>query len=139
MPTTALAPSSPLPAAGTSPALPYTPYRPAPGTEYPFSIGDLAMATADRLKGWDGFSTPWGVSGRIFSQDNDVYDLSVENGDLYLSRTFLRDGVFEAELELPTTKAADGLFVLALRLAKVIAATSGAELTDPSDAEAEQL
>ncbi|MEV0437700.1 hypothetical protein AB0I84_40910 [Streptomyces spectabilis] len=93
-------------------------YRPKPGTEYPFSVSDIAHAAVQILgPDWEAEALPWGVGARIEEEgDEQGYTLAVDaDGDLYLcddarggSRTYM-DGC-----------AADGLAALAERVADLV-------------------
>lgn len=61
-------------------------YNPALGTEYPFSIGDIAFATARVLgDGFTGDSGCWGVTGQVHGAgDSSTIGVDYE-GDLCLT------------------------------------------------------
>ncbi|MFF8431748.1 hypothetical protein ACF07Y_42815 [Streptomyces sp. NPDC016566] len=116
------------------------PYHPAPGTEYPFSISDIAYATAKLLgDGWMAESGPWGISGVVagpysteitFCIDYEA-DLVIEyrysTDDDFPDKPELPDGVVtsDAGVYLELACAGDGLDMLADRAAAAIRAVSG--------------
>ncbi|KNE81387.1 hypothetical protein AB0B04_18860 [Streptomyces xinghaiensis] len=58
------------------------PYHPAPGTEFPFSISDIAHATAHLLgEDWNAESRPWGISGALSGPFLTPFDLLVNKED----------------------------------------------------------
>lgn len=120
-------------------------YTPAPGTEYPFSISDIARATARLLgQGWTAESGYWGVSGALAGPYTAEFEFVVDyQGDLTLTYTQYEDDGFPDSPELPDgvkecgegvylelASAADGLDNLAERSAAAIRAVTG---YDPAD------
>jgi hypothetical protein len=119
-------------------------YDPAPGTEYPFSISDIARATARLLgDGWSAESGPWGVTGTVSGPYTTSFEFVVDyEGDLAIRyASYTADGFLE-EPELPQDVrdhkegvylylacSADGLDSLAERCAAAIRAVTG---YDPS-------
>ncbi|SEE82861.1 hypothetical protein SAMN05216483_6684 [Streptomyces sp. 2131.1] len=116
-------------------------YEPAPGTEYPFSISDIARATAQLLgPGWSAESGPWGVYG-VISGHPYVADFVIEvdyEGDLTISYTGYEDDSLPESPELPEgvadrpggvylveAYAGDGLKALAERAAAALRAVTG--------------
>ncbi|MER5301378.1 hypothetical protein ABT039_18150 [Streptomyces lasiicapitis] len=93
-------------------------YHLKPGTEYPFSISDIARAAVQILgPNWEVEPLPWGVGGYIEEErEEQGYKLAVDaDGELYLcddarggSRTYM------------DACAADGLPALAERVADLI-------------------
>ncbi len=57
---------------------------PEPGTEYPFSVGDIAYATARRLgPGWGADAGYWGTQGSIWGPYTATFTLLIDiEGDL---------------------------------------------------------
>ncbi|MGP3951301.1 hypothetical protein [Streptomyces sp. 7N604] len=92
--------------------------EPAPGTEYPFSISDIARAAAVLLgDDWAVESGYWGVTGTLESPDGEVFTVGVDgNGDLYVCRdlTYLTTKT----IYLPDLTAADGLDASATAIAE---------------------
>ncbi|GAA5070569.1 hypothetical protein [Streptomyces similanensis] len=123
----------------TTPALP-EPYNPAPGSEYPFSVSDIARAAAHQLgDGWSAESGPWGVTGTVSGPYNAKFTMAVDyDNDLCISwDRFVGDG-FPEHPELPESvcdyddgvylelaAACDGLEYLADRSAAAIRAVTG--------------
>ncbi|MFJ7280509.1 hypothetical protein [Kitasatospora sp. NPDC098663] len=65
--------------------VPHGRYAPAPGTEYQFSISDIARAAAPLLgNDWLADAGPWGTSGTVMPSDKeDLYYVSVGDvGDM---------------------------------------------------------
>ncbi|MER6616350.1 hypothetical protein [Streptomyces xantholiticus] len=120
-------------------------YTPAPGTEYPFSISDIARATAKLLgHGWMAESGYWGVTGAVAGPYTAEFEFVVDyQGDLTIAYTpreadrfpdcpELPDGVKECGegVSLELACAADGLDSLAERSAAAIRAVAA---YDPND------
>ncbi|MGW9032725.1 hypothetical protein ACWGQ5_54145 [Streptomyces sp. NPDC055722] len=135
---TAVAPAADTTAAATGTPEPEP--HPAPGTEYPFSISDLARATARLLgDGWDAESGPWGTSGTLSGPYITSFEFVVDyEGDLViLYDGYPDDGFPEVSdlpddvhaykdgLSLPLACAADGLEALAQLCAAAIRAVTG--------------
>ncbi|MGW4629733.1 hypothetical protein [Streptomyces rubiginosohelvolus] len=57
---------------------------PAPGVEYPFSVGDIAYATARRLgPGWNADAGYWGTTGSLWGPYTATFTLLIDvEGDL---------------------------------------------------------
>ncbi|MFD5856116.1 hypothetical protein [Streptomyces chartreusis] len=117
-------------------------YTPAPGTEYPFSVSDIARATARLLgDGWTVESGAWGVSGKITGPYITDFTLVIDyEGDLCIDfdarygddalpeNPELPEGVkdgTEGGVYLHLACAADGLDTLAERAAAAIRAVTG--------------
>ncbi|MET9776223.1 hypothetical protein ABZ023_18515 [Streptomyces sp. NPDC006367] len=115
-------------------------YTPAPGTEYPFSISDIARATARVLgPGWTAESGPWGVSGTLSGPYSTDFTFCIdEQDDLVIAYRPSTDDDFPEDPELPdpATKcdagaylelasADDGLDELAEQSAAAIRAITG--------------
>ncbi|GAA2439293.1 hypothetical protein [Streptomyces glaucus] len=114
---------------------------PAPGTEYRFSISDIARATARILgDGWTAESGFWGVTGvvappratTVFEFTTDYQgDLSItyeaHPRDNFPTAPALPDGVkaYDEGVYLEGASATDGLDALAQRSAAVIRAITG--------------
>ncbi|MFE1206395.1 hypothetical protein ACFW5V_32430 [Streptomyces sp. NPDC058762] len=120
-------------------------YSPAPGTEYPFSISDIARATARLLgAGWRAESGYWGVTGAIAGPYDSEFEFVVDyDGDLSITYTPYEVDSFPDEPELPENVkdcgegvyleracVADGLDTLAERSAAAIRAVSGYNADD---------
>ncbi|MFF8431019.1 hypothetical protein ACF07Y_38980 [Streptomyces sp. NPDC016566] len=120
-------------------------YTPAPGAEYPFSISDIARATAARLGvGWQAESGYWGIDGSVAGPYMAEFGFTVDHeGDLCITfRRFDEDGLPEDPalpdgvqghgegMYLEEASAADGLDNLAERSAAAIRAITG---YDPHD------
>ncbi|MEU2969018.1 hypothetical protein ABZ687_29075 [Streptomyces ardesiacus] len=121
-------------------------YTPAPGTEYPFSISDIARATARLLgPGWSAESGYWGVTGVVSGHlcAADFEFLIDGDGDLCISYDhFVADGFPETPelpdevkdyaegVYLPTACSAHGLDALAERSAAAIRAVTGYNADD---------
>ncbi|MET8696870.1 hypothetical protein ABZV65_30520 [Streptomyces bauhiniae] len=111
-------------------------YRPAPGTEYPFSVSDIARATAPLLGAdWHAESGPWGTTGRLSGPFIATFEIVVDEGDLCLTFTrYLNDGwpqgpelpegvdVFDGGLWFPDACSVDGLEALSAKVAATIRA-----------------
>ncbi|MFF9158290.1 hypothetical protein ACF1AB_39385 [Streptomyces sp. NPDC014846] len=115
-------------------------YSPAPGVEYPFSISDIARATAARLGvGWQAESGYWGIDGSVAGPYAAKFGFTVDyEGDLCITfRRFNQDGLPESPampdgaklygegVYLEGACAADGLDTLAERSAAAIRAVTG--------------
>ncbi|MCG8971824.1 hypothetical protein [Streptomyces sp. CL12-4] len=115
-------------------------YTPAPGTEYPFSISDIARATARILgAGWTAESGYWGTSGVVSGPFTAEFEFLVDNeGDLCITYDHfvvdgfpevpaLPDGVKDCPggVHLVLACSADGLDSLAERSAAAIRAVTG--------------
>ncbi|MFJ4880131.1 hypothetical protein ACIP93_33655 [Streptomyces sp. NPDC088745] len=116
------------------------PYTPAPGTEYPFSVSDIARATAHLLGSeWGAESGFFGVTGTVFGPFTSSFTLLVDyEGDLCIAYDrFVCDG-FPEHPELPkhireyddgvyleASSASEGLETLAERCAAAIRACVG--------------
>ncbi|MFI8206656.1 hypothetical protein [Streptomyces sp. NPDC085937] len=117
-------------------------YMPAPGTEYPFSISDIARATA-RILGpdWMAESGYWGVSGTLSGPRSAQFEFFIDEwGDLCIGFRRSTDDNWPEEPELPDgilrgdfgvylelASAADGLDSLAERSAAAVRAVTGAQ------------
>ncbi|KNE78790.1 hypothetical protein AB0B04_18915 [Streptomyces xinghaiensis] len=118
------------------------PCHPAPGTEYPFSISDIAHATAQLLgEGWSAESGPWGTSGVVSSPypTGTGFEFLVDyECDLVIHYERYACDAFPENPELPrdvhacdggiylgAACAADGLEDLARRSAAAIRAITG--------------
>ncbi|MFD5342248.1 hypothetical protein ACFWJY_00375 [Streptomyces anulatus] len=68
------------------PRTPRTPY-PAPGMEYPFSIGDIAYATARLLgRDWCADAGYWGITGSLWGPYTASFTLLIDiDGDLCMT------------------------------------------------------
>lgn len=119
-------------------------YNPAPGTEYPFSISDIARATARILgKGWMAESGPWGTTGTISASYVAEFVLYIDaDDDLCIDFTrYTDDGwpdadsvslpdeveAFSGGVYLKGACSVDGLEALAERCAAAIRAITGTE------------
>ncbi|MEU5373804.1 hypothetical protein ABZ362_33395 [Streptomyces sp. NPDC005951] len=128
--------------AGPPPAPPTTLRMgfPAPGTEYPFSVGDIAYATARRLgPGWNADAGYWGTQGSIWGPYTASFTLLIDvEGDLSMHYDVaasdewpdapqLPRGVQEssAGLFLPDACVTDGLDHIANQLAAALRAITG--------------
>lgn len=116
-------------------------YDPAPGTEYPFSISDIARATARLLgDGWTAESGFWGVTGAVSGPYVTDFEFVVDyEGDLCIRYArYEEDGFPEHPEGLPDdvaaysegvtfqyASAADGLAALAEKAAAAIRAIPG--------------
>ncbi|MFM9478610.1 MULTISPECIES: hypothetical protein [Streptomyces] len=115
------------------------PYVPAPGTEYPFSVSDIARTTAHLLGGrWSAQSDSWGTTGRLSGPRAAKFTFLVdEEGDLVIEFWGSTDDFFE-DTELPQRVldcdaggylegacAGDGLEALAELAAASIRAVTG--------------
>ncbi|WP_326581851.1 hypothetical protein OIE69_44320 (plasmid) [Actinacidiphila glaucinigra] len=71
-----------------SPDQELTSYEPAPGTEYPYSVSDIARAAAKLLgPGYHAESGHWGVTGAITGPHGQSITIGVDHeGDLYVKR-----------------------------------------------------
>ncbi|OEJ21047.1 hypothetical protein [Streptomyces subrutilus] len=94
-----------------------SPYAPHPGTEYPFSIGDIAFATARALgDAFTGDSGCWGVTGQVHGA-GDRWTISVDyEGDLCLTPEHGTDPIHY----FPDLTAGDGLDEIAAAVAEAI-------------------
>jgi hypothetical protein len=103
--------------------------RPEPGTEYPFSISDIAHATARVLGGgWVAKPGAWGVTGRLELKGVDftAFNISVDEDDFLQIEydRYVGDGFPEIP-ELP-----DGVHPCACGVFFDYAATSGKGLDE---------
>ncbi|WP_331728763.1 hypothetical protein [Streptomyces anulatus] len=113
---------------------------PAPGVEYPFSVGDIAYATARRLgHGWNADAGYWGTQGSIWGPYTAAFTLLIDvEGDLCMvydvtasdewpEAPQLPRGVqeFSAGLFLPDACVTDGLDHIADQLAAALRAITG--------------
>ncbi|XUZ26874.1 hypothetical protein ACQVDT_18765 [Streptomyces sp. RMIT01] len=113
---------------------------PAPGTEYPFIIGDIAYATARRLgPGWNADAGYWGTQGTIWGPYTASFTLLIDvEGDLCMvydvaasdewpEAPQLPRGVreFSAGLFLPGACVTDGLDHIADQLTAALRAITG--------------
>lgn len=117
-------------------------YMPAPGTEYPFSVSDIARATA-RLLGpdWMAESGAWGVSGTLSGPHSADFAFFVdEESDLCIGFRHSTDDDWPETPELPEgvlscdfgvylelATSAEGLDNLAERSAAAVRAITGAQ------------
>ncbi|MGW4221481.1 hypothetical protein ACWEJZ_31250 [Streptomyces bacillaris] len=115
-------------------------YSPAPGTEYPYSVADIAYATA-RATGphWTAEALPWGISATLHGPYTAHFTLLIDvEGDLCL--TYDRaaaDGwpdtpdlppaahAYAAGIYLPDATSTDDLDDLAQQLAAAVRAITG--------------
>ncbi|MEV7512136.1 hypothetical protein AB0O57_29685 [Streptomyces sp. NPDC091201] len=104
------------------------PYQPAPGTEHPFSIGDIAFAAARILgDGFAGDSGQWGVTGLVHGL-GDTWVVEVDHdGDLALRPS----DDFEAIHYFTDLSVNDGLDNIAAAVAEAIRANIVYILTHP--------
>ncbi|QFG13323.1 hypothetical protein SEA_GILGAMESH_131 [Streptomyces phage Gilgamesh] len=115
-------------------------YSPSPGTEYPFSISDIARATARLLgKGWMAEAGYWGVTGAVAGPYVAEFEFVVDyQGDLTITYSPYEVDGFPEVPELPEgvkecgegvylelACSADGLDSLAERSAAAIRAVTG--------------
>lgn len=113
---------------------------PAPGVEYPFSVGDIAYATARRLgPGWNADAGYWGTQGSIWGPYTATFTLLIDvEGDLSMHYDVaasdewpeapqLPPGVreFSAGLFLPDACVTDGIDHIADQLAAALRAITG--------------
>ncbi|WP_327436632.1 MULTISPECIES: hypothetical protein [unclassified Streptomyces] len=113
---------------------------PAPGTEYPFSVGDIAYATARRLgPGWNADAGYWGTTGSLWGPYTACFTLLIDvEGDLCMAYDVaasdewpdtpqLPRGVqeFSAGLFLPEACVTDGLDHIADQLTAAVRAITG--------------
>ena len=117
-------------------------YSPAPGTEYPFSISDIARAAA-RILGpdWTAESGYWGVSGTLSGPRAAKFEFFVDEwGDLCIGYRESTDNDWPENPELPKgirrsdigvylelASAVDGLEHLAEQSAAAVRAITGAQ------------
>lgn len=115
-------------------------YMPAPGTEYPFSVSDIARATA-RLLGadWTAESGPWGTTGTLTGPHSADFTFLVdEESDLLIDYRYSTDDDFPEHPELPDgvltcdsgvylelASSTDGLDALAEKSAAAVRAITG--------------
>ncbi|MGW2109930.1 hypothetical protein [Streptomyces sp. NPDC001948] len=122
-------------------------YTPAPGTEYPFSVSDIARATAQLLgDGWTAESGYWGTTGSVSGPFIASFTFLVhEDGDLCIAYDQMKDDAFPDNPHLPLGTFSytngvylelacivDGLEALAERAADSIAAITGTLDTESS-------
>ncbi|MDI3101969.1 hypothetical protein QJ054_33585 [Streptomyces sp. AN-3] len=115
-------------------------YNPAPGTEYPFSVSDIARATARLLgAGWTAESGYWGTTGVVCGPFTATFGFLVDDeGDLCIAydnypvdgfpeSPDLPDqvGTWDVGVYLEEAAALDGLDDLAERAAAAIRAITG--------------
>jgi hypothetical protein len=114
-------------------------YTPAPGTEYPFSVSDIAHATARVLgDGWMAEAGYWGTTGYVCGPEGVTFVFRVDDdGDLCIEfeasyrdeapkGPALPDGVrsYWGGVILESASAVDGLDHLAQRSAAAIRAVA---------------
>ncbi|MCY0945689.1 hypothetical protein [Streptomyces antarcticus] len=86
-------------------------YEPAPGTEYPFAISDIARQAVKHLdEAWQAESGYWGVVGEITAPDATRFVVGVDHeGDLYVHSDKNADPTFVFEHFDIVISASDGL------------------------------
>ncbi|AJF70298.1 hypothetical protein [Streptomyces vietnamensis] len=96
-------------------------YDPAPGSEYPFSISDIARQAVKVLgDDWHAESGYWGVTGEITAPDGAHFLVAVDHeGDLYVHANDRTEPTFLLEY-FDCTSALDGLDEVTMRVAAVI-------------------
>ncbi|MFD6113765.1 hypothetical protein ACFWG0_27155 [Streptomyces yangpuensis] len=96
-------------------------YDPAPGSEYPFSISDIARQAVKLLgDGWHAESGYWGVTGEITTRDGTRFIVGVDHeGDLYVHADKNAEPTFLLEY-FDSTSASDGLEEVATRVVAVV-------------------
>ncbi|WUT01795.1 hypothetical protein OHA46_34120 (plasmid) [Streptomyces sp. NBC_00708] len=116
------------------------PYTPAPGTEYPFSVSDIAYATAALLgNSWSAESGHWGVTGVLSGPCATSFVFTVDyEGDLCIQYDRFEADALPDSPNLPLgvqawaegvyledASAVDGLDDVALLSADAISAVLG--------------
>ncbi|MCX5078886.1 hypothetical protein OHA84_37325 (plasmid) [Streptomyces sp. NBC_00513] len=96
-------------------------YDPAPGTEYPFSISDIARQAVKLLgDDWHAESGYWGVTGEITTQDGARFIVGVDHeGDLYVHADKHAEPTFLFEY-FDGISASDGVEEVTKRVVAVI-------------------
>ncbi|MEV8535666.1 hypothetical protein [Streptomyces sp. NPDC051211] len=96
-------------------------YDPAPGSEYPFSISDIARQAVKILgDGWHAESGYWGVVGEITAPDGARFVVGVDHeGDLYVHALKNTDPTFLLDY-FDCISAFDGLEEVTKRVVAVI-------------------
>lgn len=96
-------------------------YDPAPGSEYPFSISDIARQAVKLLgDDWHAESGYWGVVGEITARDGARFIVGVDHeGDLYVHADMHAEPTFLMEY-FDCTSASDGLEEVIKRVVAVI-------------------
>ncbi|MGW5804039.1 hypothetical protein ACWFQ7_33535 [Streptomyces bacillaris] len=116
-------------------------YSPPPGTEYPYSVADIAYATARAIgPDWSAMALPWGISATLSSSRYTAhFTLLIDvEGDLCLTydqaaadgwpdTPGLPRGVhaYAAGIYLPDASSTDDLEHLAQQLATAVRAITG--------------
>ncbi|MEY2232795.1 hypothetical protein [Streptomyces sp. BF23-19] len=96
-------------------------YDPAPGSEYPFSISDIARQAVMLLgDDWHAESGYWGVTGVITAPNGAQFIVGVDHeGDLYVHADKNAEPTFLMEY-FDCTSASDGLEEVTKRVVAVI-------------------
>ncbi|MFD9078135.1 hypothetical protein [Streptomyces erythrochromogenes] len=96
-------------------------YDPAPGTEYPFSVSDIARQAVKLLgDGWHAESGYWGVTGEITTLEGARFVVGVDHeGDLYVHADDNAEPTFLLEY-FDSTSASEGLEEVTKRVVAVI-------------------
>ncbi|MFB6505550.1 hypothetical protein ACFC07_22335 [Streptomyces sp. NPDC056099] len=94
--------------------------RPAPGTEYPYAVSDVARKAAELLgQGWGSESGYWGVTGQIHTPAGDTVTIGIDHeGDLYVNGPTSLEPVYLEDETAPHSE--EDLTVLAALVAKVV-------------------
>ncbi|MGW7090018.1 hypothetical protein ACWGH2_41915 [Streptomyces sp. NPDC054871] len=93
---------------------------PAPGTEYPYAVSDIARKAAELLgEGWGSESGYWGVTGQIHTPDGETVTIGVDHdGDLYVNGPTSLEPVYLEEETAPHSE--EELTVLAGLVVRVV-------------------
>ncbi|MEU3317120.1 hypothetical protein ABZ743_31195 [Streptomyces sp. NPDC006662] len=96
-------------------------YDPVPGSEYPFSISDIARQAVKLLgDDWHAESGYWGVTGEIANGDGARFIVGVDlEGDLYAHADKNTEPTFLLDY-FDCTSASDGLEEVATRVVAVV-------------------
>ncbi|THA53128.1 hypothetical protein [Streptomyces sp. A1136] len=97
------------------------PYDPEPGSEYKFSISDIARQAVKFLgDGWHAESGYWGVTGEITTLDGVRFIVGVDHeGDLYVHADKNAEPTFLMEY-FDCISASDGLEEVTKRVVAVL-------------------
>lgn len=89
-------------------------YNPQPGTEYPFSVSDIARATARMLgPDWDSETGFWGTTGSVYGHPVASFTFNVDHeGDLCIEYNRVEVDGFPEDPELPEgiRRYSDGVY-----------------------------
>ncbi|MGA5411637.1 hypothetical protein ACPCSC_30820 [Streptomyces lavendulocolor] len=100
-----------------------TVYPPAPGTEYPFAVADIAHQAAKLLgPDWTSMSLRWGTRGRLTSPSGEEVVVGVDHDeDLYVNGpTSLEPVYLEDEMPPRSQEDLEHLAAVVIRVVREI-------------------